>query len=44
MVELHSDHNTHITAVQPPKLTLETVHMHTHMHTHKGGKKIKEFT
>jgi len=34
---MHSDHKTHITAVQPPKLALEMVHIHTHTHTQKGG-------
>jgi len=27
-VALHSEHKTNITAVQPPKLTLEIVHAH----------------
>lgn len=44
IVELHSAHKTHITAVQPPKLALQIMHMHTHTHSHtqrrRGGKGI----
>jgi len=47
IVELHSEHKTHITAVQPSKPVIQILHIHTHSHTHththtKKGK--KEFT
>ena len=39
IVELHSDHKTHTTAVQPAKLALETAHMHKKTHTHTQRRK-----